>query len=50
MFKNNLFSAKAFSLKWTYEGWACCKCGEANQKEICWKCDHTRCSICLDGW
>jgi len=39
-----------FDISWTYSSWVCCECREANEKAICWKCGHTRCNSCQDGW
>lgn len=36
-------------LFWNYAGWVCCKCREPNEKQLCWKCGHPRCSNCQDG-
>ena len=38
------------NISWSYSAWVCCKCREHNEKGFCWKCEHTRCDSCQDGW
>ncbi|HEY3283150.1 MAG TPA: hypothetical protein VGN26_12825 [Armatimonadota bacterium] len=39
-------------LPWIYEAWICCKCGTANEGDLCVQpsCMHERCEDCQDGW